>query len=300
MYLFAISRALWHWNWPHWVISLRGRRKEGLGVTPNRQSSEAIWSKKGEPWGKEAAVSRSRSVGKNAWQIPTTIYQAPTGNMWNSKDLNPRFSLYECFLFFFSYWCVSFTEENIYNCCQTPSVPLCLPSLLPCFYPQPGVHLGGKAAYNGPRVNHLQVSPDKSQYVCCAPSKSQQQLWGCAESSLWHSEHWPRWEAVCWGAYLNSTIWSASVALKALVCVSNGHSLEMPKNEPSSLDGQMAWRQWNLLIIWASCVMYCLNSKSYQNNQGRKGEARRKSGGKGGGREGRGTRTSRQEEGRWH
>lgn len=101
MYLFAISRALWHWNWPHWVISLRGRRKEGLGVTPNRQSSEAIWSKKGEPWGKEAAVSRSRSVGKNAWLIPTTIYQASTGNMWNSKDLNPRFSLYECFLFFY-------------------------------------------------------------------------------------------------------------------------------------------------------------------------------------------------------
>lgn len=31
------------------------------------------------------------------------------------------------------------------------------------------------------------------------------------------------------GAYLNATIWNASVALKALVCISNGHSLEMPK-----------------------------------------------------------------------
>lgn len=116
----------------------------------------------------------------------------------------------------------------------------CLPSLLPCFYPQPGVRLGGNAAYNGPRVNHLQVSPDKSQYVCCTPSKSQQQLWGCAESGLWHSEHWPRWEAVYWGAYLNTTIWNASVALKVLVCVSNGHSLEILKIEPSSLDVQMA------------------------------------------------------------
>ena len=55
--------------------------------------------------------------------------------------------------------------------------------------------LGGNVAYNGPRVNHLQVSPDKSQCVCCAPSKSQQQLWGCAKGGLWHSERWPRWEA---------------------------------------------------------------------------------------------------------
>lgn len=127
-------------------------------------------------------------------------------------------------MFCFSYWYVSFAGESIYNCCQTPGVPLCLPSRLPSFYPQPGVRLDGNAAYNGLRVNHLQVSPDKSQYVCCAASKSQQQLWGCAESGLWHSECWPTWEAVCWGAYLNTTIWNASVALKALVCVSNGHS----------------------------------------------------------------------------
>lgn len=156
-------------------------------------------------------------------------------------------------------------------------------SLLPCCYPQPGVCLGGNVAYNGPRVNHLQVSLDNSQCVCCTPSKSQQQLWGCAEGSLWHLERWPRWEAVCFGGYLNTTIWSASVALKALVWVSNGHSLEMPKNEPSLLDGQMAWRQWNLLIIWASCLMYCLNSKGYQNTQGGRGEGKGKSGGKGGG-----------------
>lgn len=131
-------------------------------------------------------------------------------------------------------------RENIFGCCQTPDIPLRLSSLLPCFYPQPRVRLGGNAVFNGPRVNHLQVSPDKSQYVCRSPSKSQQQLWGCAESGLWHLEPWPRWEVVCWRAYPHTTIWNASAALKALVCISNGHSLEMPKIEPSSLDVQMA------------------------------------------------------------
>lgn len=62
--------------------------------------------------------------------------------------------------------------------------------------------LGGNVAYNGPKVNHLQVSPDKSQCVCCAPSKSQQQLCskGYPQGGLWHSERWPRWEAMCWEA----------------------------------------------------------------------------------------------------
>lgn len=170
-----------------------------------------------------------------------------TSNEWNSRDFNLCWSIFKHL--FFSYCCVSFAGENFYNCCQTPVVSLCLPSLLHCFYPQPGVHLGRNAAYNEPKVNHLQVCPDKSQFVCCAPSKSQQQLRGCAESGLWHSERWPGWEAVCWGVYLNTTIWNASVALKALVCISSGHGLEMPKIEPSSLDVQMAWRQWNLFII---------------------------------------------------
>lgn len=55
----------------------------------------------------------------------------------------------------------------------------------------------------------------------------------------------------CAGEYsrLSTTIWNASVAPKALVWGCNGHSLEMPKTEPNSLDVQMAWRQWNLLII---------------------------------------------------
>lgn len=77
----------------------------------------------------------------------------------------------------------------------------------------------------GPGLIICRFPSDKSQSVCHAPSKSQQQLWGCAESGLWHSECWPRWEAARRGAYLNTTIWNASVALKALVCVSNGHSL---------------------------------------------------------------------------
>lgn len=115
-----------------------------------------------------------------------------------------------------------FAAENIQ---LLPTFCCVCPLSCPAFTPQPEVRLGGNATYNGPRVNHLQVSSDKSQRVCCAPSKSQQQLWGCAESGLWHSQCWPRWEAVCWGAYLNTTIWNASVALKALVCVSNGHSL---------------------------------------------------------------------------
>ena len=163
---------------------------------------------------KEAAVSRSSSMGKNVWQIPTTIYQALTGNEGNSRDLHPCLSLCKCGFLSppFLLMCLLCWGKHLQllpNCWSA--------SLLPCCYPQPGVCLGGNVAYNGPRVNHLQVSLDNSQCVCCTPSKSQQQLWGCAEGSLWHLERWPRWEAVCFGGYLNTTIWSASVALKALV-----------------------------------------------------------------------------------
>lgn len=252
-----MSRDLWLCTWPLCIPSLRRRENWTGSGEVEEQSPEAIWSRREEPPRKEATVSRSRSMGKNVWQIPTTIYQALTGNEGNSRDLHPCLSLCKCVFFPpFLLMCLLCWGKHLQllpNSWSAFSPTLLLPPAWSL--------LGGNVAYNGPKVNHLQVSPDKSQCVCCAPSKSQQQLWGCAEGGLWHSERWPRWEAMCCGGYLNTTIWSASVALKALVWVSNGHSLEMPKNEPNLLDGQMAWRQWNLLIIWASCVMYCLNSK---------------------------------------
>ncbi|ELW70779.1 Proteasome subunit alpha type-1 [Tupaia chinensis] len=111
-----------------------------------------------------------------------------------------------------------------------------------------GVHLGGNTAHNGPRVNHLQVSPDKSQYVCCAPSKSQQQLQGCAERPIAFRTQAQMGGSVP-GVYLHTTIWNASVAPKALVCVSHGHSLEMPKLEPNSLDFRNQYD--NDVTVWS-------------------------------------------------
>lgn len=122
--------------------------------------------------------------------------------------------------------------------------------------------LGGNVAYNGPKVNHLQVSPDKSQCVCCAPSRVSS---SCGDV--------PR---VAYGIQA-----LAQMGGNVLRRLSEHHHLEClhcpegtclslqwtqlrdaKKNEPNLLDGQMAWHvQWNLLIIWASCVMYCLNSK---------------------------------------
>lgn len=49
-------------------------------VGVGEQSPEAIWSSKVVPQRKEATVFRKRSVGKNAPQISTTIYQVYTGN----------------------------------------------------------------------------------------------------------------------------------------------------------------------------------------------------------------------------
>lgn len=79
-------------------ITEEEREWKGSGEV-GEQSPEAIWSRREEPPRKEAAVSRSRSVGKNVWQIPTTIYQILTGNEGNSRDLHPRLSLCKCGVF---------------------------------------------------------------------------------------------------------------------------------------------------------------------------------------------------------
>lgn len=145
----------------------------------------------------ETAISRNKTVQKTSQKKWSNIClcQIYMGRS-KSRGLNPCVSALS-----FSFLLVYLLCEEIHLKLLSNSWFLSLPSLLlPGFYPQPRVHLGGSAPYNEPRVNHLQVSPDKSQCVCCAPSKSQQQLQGCAHSGLWHSECWSRWEAMCWGS----------------------------------------------------------------------------------------------------
>ena len=99
MGLCAMSRDLWLCTWPLCIPSLRRRENWTGSGEVEEQSPEAIWSRREEPPRKEATVSRSRSMGKNVWQIPTTIYQALTGNEGNSRDLHPCLSLCKCVFF---------------------------------------------------------------------------------------------------------------------------------------------------------------------------------------------------------
>lgn len=157
MGLFTMSRDLWLCTWPLCILSLRRRERGGVGGRKGNRALSPYGVEEESPWGKRLLCPEVEVWERMSGRY-LTIYQALTGNEGNSRDLRPCLSLCKC----------GFPSPLPIDVSpllgKTFTIAAKLwsafsPTLL---LPPAWSLLGGNVAYNGPRVNHLQVSPDKS------------------------------------------------------------------------------------------------------------------------------------------